>query len=67
MLVPTIGQVPEVEQTVKNYIKEIFGSQSDTAIKVFTCESNLNKKAIHYNDGMVGYHAFGIAQIHEKF
>jgi len=52
--------VPTPEPTIEDKIKLVFGDKGDEAIKVFTCESNLNPKAVSRTFDL------GVAQINYK-
>ncbi len=45
----------------------MFGEQSEKALLIVQCESTFNPKAVNYNDGMKGYNAYGLFQIHSRF
>ena len=54
------------QQQIINYIKEVFGSQSDNAFKVLSCENHrLNPNAQNWNsDGSIDTGIFQVNSIH---
>jgi len=56
-----IPEVTQVVETIEQKIDRIFGKDSASAKKVFTCESNLRPDAI--GDTNTKYHSIGVAQI----
>jgi len=63
-LIPTPINEPTVEELVVKFSKEY---QIDGALllRVARCESSLNPKAVHYNDGGSGKHSVGVMQFQE--
>lgn len=55
---------------IKDYIVEVFKEDSEMALKVFICESNLRPDAVNDNyteDGRVWSRDWGIAQINDYY
>lgn len=49
-----------------DYFAKKYNIDKTMFLKVAKCESKLNPKAIHYNDGGKGKHSVGIFQFQEK-
>ena len=59
---------PVIRSLIVERIKELWGSEAENALKVFTCESGLNEKAINWDDAKItGYPSQGIAQINRPY
>ena len=56
-----VEPVKPVEETIEQKITRIFGADSERAIKIFTCESNLDPNVI--GDLNTKYPSVGVAQI----
>jgi len=55
-------------QQIRDYIKQVFGDQSDNALKILECENaGLNPKAINHNrNGSTDHSIFQVNSIHTK-
>ena len=54
-------------ENVEMAIKREFGAETDLALKIAKCESNLNPKAINYNDALItGNPSWGVFQLNRK-
>ena len=68
---PTIAESPTspITLTPQEYITKYakqYNTSPDVLLAVSKCESKLNPKAIHYNDGGKGKHSVGIFQFQES-